>query len=56
MEVKKMGLFATPKTMDELMQWIENLSGGERVAAMTAMGMTWNFMADTVNNSKADKE
>jgi hypothetical protein len=47
--IKPMGLFATPETLEDLMQYIENFNGGERVAAMTVMGMTWNYLAKEVN-------
>ena len=52
-KLKPAGLFHTPKSMDELMKWCEQLNGSERVVAMTVMGMTWNLCAELVNGKKS---
>lgn len=54
MKIQTMGLFATPKSSEEIMQWIERLNGTEKTAAMTVFGMTWNYLAEAVN--KDDEE
>ena len=43
-----MGLFATPKTQEELLSWIELHNGEERAIMMLAMGYTWNYLAHTL--------
>jgi len=43
---QKLGLFATPKSTADLMEYIEQFSGNERVIAMTIMGMTYNLCCD----------
>lgn len=55
-KIHKMAMFHTPKTQDALLDFIERLSDGEKIAAMTAMGMTWNFLAEQVNNSQGDED
>lgn len=39
------GLFAQPKSWDELQRWLDRLSGSERALATTAAVMTWNLAA-----------
>lgn len=41
--LSRQDLFHTPATPEELWSWIEQLSGGERVAAITAAGLAWNL-------------
>jgi hypothetical protein len=53
-KIKKMGLFATPESQEALLYYIEQFNGNERVIAMTIMGMTWNFMAHTINEGFAE--
>jgi len=36
------------------MNWMESLAPQERVVAITAYGMTWNFLADKINESQKD--
>ena len=52
MQIVKMGLFATPTSTENIMRWIENLPPSDRVTAMTVMGMTWNYLAEQVNNDE----
>ena len=40
---KPNGMVHTPKSIMEVDNWIMNLNGGERVAAMTAAYMMYNF-------------
>jgi hypothetical protein len=47
--IAPMGIFATPKSAEALTAYIDNFQGGERLAAMTLMGMTWNYLASRVN-------
>jgi hypothetical protein len=50
-QIQKIGLFHTPASQDELLDWIESLSSDEKLVAMTAMGMTWNLLAELINKS-----
>lgn len=45
-------MFYTPKSQDELLNYIERYSASERVAALTAMGLTWNMLAYLVKQAK----
>lgn len=50
MMLKPMGLFATPASTEDLMDYCRSFPAGpERVAAMTVMGMTWNLCASLTN-------
>lgn len=40
------GMFHTPKSIMEVNDWIMNLNGGERLAAMTAAYMMYNFFCN----------
>ena len=55
-KIRKMDVFHTPKTQDELMDWIESLPTSEKAIAITVFGMTWNFLAEQVNNSQDSEE
>jgi predicted membrane-bound mannosyltransferase len=54
--ISTIGLFYTPKTQDELFDWIERLPTSERVAATTAYGMTWNYLATQINEAQKDDD
>ena len=43
---KPNGMGHTPKSVMEVTDWIMNLNGGERVAAMTAAYMMYNFFSN----------
>lgn len=43
---KECGLFATPKSMDELNAHLKNYSDGEGMAAAMLHGLTWNFLVE----------
>ena len=47
----KMGLFATPKNQDALEEYINLYTGQERVIAHTICGMTWNLVADMIDDA-----
>ena len=36
-------MFATPENMEDLMQYCERFTGGERAAAFVCAGMAWNL-------------
>jgi len=55
-KIRKMDLFHTPSSQDELMDWIESLATSEKAVAITVFGMTWNFLAEQVNNSQDSEE
>ena len=40
------GMVHTPKSIMEVNDWIMNLNGGERLAAMTAAYMMYNFFSN----------
>jgi len=50
--VQVQGLFATPKDAAAIAKWIDSLNGSERLVAMTASGMTWNYFATLINEAK----
>lgn len=59
MNTKKLqptGFFYTPESQDDLVNWIERLSGSERALAFTVMGMTWNLCSKLVSNDDAKEE
>lgn len=52
LKITKMGLFATPKSADEIVKWIEGHSPGEKAALYVVMGMTWNFLSELAEAHK----
>lgn len=48
--ISKMGIFHTPKSADEIVEWINRHAPEERAHLMTVMGMTWNFLAQAVTD------
>lgn len=48
MNIGKMGLFYTPQSVKEIEDYIESLPSEDKAVAYTIMGMTWNFLAETV--------
>ena len=48
--IKKMGLFATPTSQQDITDWIEKFPAEQRIALLTVMGMTWNFLAQAVDD------
>jgi hypothetical protein len=47
--IKEIGLFATPKSWDELQAWIEGHSPEERAHLYTAACMAWNLASSIMN-------
>lgn len=47
--LQPMPMFATPVDQEALMEYVERFSGGERAAAILAMGLTWNLAAKLAN-------
>ena len=48
--IEPQGLFATPKSVDELQKWIELHPPQDRIHLYTASGMTWNVLAESMND------
>ena len=54
MKVQPMVLFHTPMSSAEINDWIDLHPPEDRAAMYTVMGMTWNFLANTINNHVDD--
>lgn len=52
--IHKMAMFHTPKSQDELLNYIERFNGSEKVVAMVVMGMTWNMIAELIAQGQAE--
>jgi len=46
-------IFATPKDMASLMQWVEAHNGSERSVAAVAAGMAWNLASKVLADHQA---
>lgn len=55
-KLTKNGLFATPESQENLIDWIERLSGGEKIVAYTVMGMTWNLCSKLVSEDSEEPQ
>ena len=53
---KPNGMGHTPKSIMEVDNWIMNLNGGERVAAMTAAYMMYNFFSNLLEEMENDQK
>jgi len=53
---KPNGMVHTPKSIMEVDNWIMNLNGGERVAAMTAAYMMYNFFSNLLEEMENDQK
>jgi len=49
-KIKGTPIFATPSSMDDLMDYIEKFNGGEKMAGMTCAMMAWNLACSLVND------
>lgn len=49
MRIQPSGLFHTPESKEEILAWINRHSPEDRAHLMTAMMMTWNYLAAVVN-------
>lgn len=50
-KIGKMGLFATPDSVDVIIDWIERHPADQKASLYTAMGMTWNLLSELVDES-----
>lgn len=49
LKISKMGLFSTPASLEVIQEWIESHPKDVQVHLWTAMGMTWNFLSETID-------
>ena len=49
--INQCNLFATPTSYNDLLEWCEQHTGGEKVAAITAMHMALNLAHRIVKNA-----
>ena len=56
--LKKVGLFATPDSMEDLQEVLSHYNGTEAVVAQTAAWMTWNLASKIIDDaiSKSEKQ
>lgn len=56
--INECNLFGTPTSYNDLLEWCEQYTGGEKVAAITAMHMALNLAHHIVHNAmnKNDEE
>ena len=47
-------MFNTPSSLEDLMEWIERLSGSEKAVAMVSAGMAMNLAYYIVENTLAE--
>jgi len=54
--IPKTGLFATPESLDQLMEYCQRFNGQERIIAITVATMALNLSHDLVENNILNKE
>jgi hypothetical protein len=54
--IPKTGLFATPESLEQLMEYCQRFSGQERVIAITVATMALNLSHELVENNILNKE
>jgi len=54
--IPKTGLFATPESFEQLMEYCQRFSGQERIIAITVATMALNLAHDTVEKEILSKE
>ena len=54
--IPKTGLFATPESLEQLMEYCERFSGQERVIAITVATMALNLSHELVERNILNKE
>ena len=54
--IPKTGLFATPESLEQLMEYCQRFTGQERVIAITVATMALNLSHDLVENNILNKE
>ena len=53
-ELKKQGLFTTPKDQKQITDWIELHPAEMRMSMYTVYGMTWNLIAKWLEEENVD--
>lgn len=56
LQLHEMGLFHTPKSMDEIVQFIDNLPKSEQATAWTVFGLLNNLVVDRFRNDNLTLE
>jgi len=54
--IPKTGLFATPESLEQLMEYCQRFSGQERIIAITVATMALNLSHELVENNILNKE
>jgi len=54
--IPKTGLFATPESLEQLMEYCQRFTGQERVIAITVATMALNLSHELVENNILNKE
>jgi hypothetical protein len=54
--IPKTGLFATPESFDQLMEYCQRFSGSERIIAITVATMALNLAHDVVEKEILSRE
>jgi hypothetical protein len=54
--IPKTGLFATPESLDQLMEYCQRFNGQERIIAITVATMALNLSHDLVEQNILSKE
>jgi len=54
--IPKTGLFATPESLEQLMEYCQQFTGQERVIAITVATMALNLSHELVENNILNKE
>jgi hypothetical protein len=54
--IPHIAMFDTPSSLEDLMDWIERLSGSEKAVAMVSAGMAMNLANHIVEDFLAEKE
>jgi len=54
--IPKTGLFATPESLEQLMEYCQRFNGQERIIAITVATMALNLSHDLVENNILNKE
>ena len=54
--IPKTGLFATPESLEQLMEYCQRFNGQERIIAITVATMALNLAHDLVENNILNKE
>ena len=54
--IPKTGLFATPESLEQLMEYCQRFNGQERIIAITVATMALNLSHELVENNILNKE